>query len=251
MRNRYHEDGRRRHAALWVVLMIVCALVATAGLVGAYVSYANSHHPGTQPYAEPSTAAAKPSTPTVSPAPSTTPTVVTRQCRPGWPTSFTYDALGIKASTEAVAMEHNKKFIWPDAPESKDTIAIVKNGTLNDDVTRPALPGEGYGNIIAEGHTYDDNTAVFKQDADSHAAVGQTFYFDMDNGSRCEYQVVSVWTKLAKQGSAPGSFADIAAQEEFYEPHPGHEQVLLMTCDDAMVDGHHIGELAVLATPIN
>ena len=145
----------------------------------------------------------------------------------------------------------------PDAPVSKNDIAVVKTGTLFDNKTSPALPGQGYGNIIAEGHTYFDNSAVFKQDAGDHVKVGSTFWFDMDNGSRCEYRVTQFWTSLAKDGvtlrAGQQTFTDVATKEGFYEPHPGHEQVLMMTCDDAIdpATGHHTGELAVLATPIN
>lgn len=253
--NHYREGERPRRTALRVVLFVICALFVSIGSIGMVVSYLSSHQPGTQPRVEQSPIKVTPSpsvtasTPTQSPSPTPAQTVTARQCKAGWPTSFTYDELGIKAPIEEVAMGQNA----PDAPVSESTIGVVKTGTLFDNVTRPALPGDGYGNIIAEGHTYGDNSAVFKEDAGEHAAAGQTFYFDMDNGSRCEYQVTQVWTKLAKGVPDPGqrTFTDVATQEGFYEPHPGREQVLLMTCDDTIVDGHHIGELVILATPIN
>jgi sortase (surface protein transpeptidase) len=111
------------------------------------------------------------------------------------------------------------------------------------------MPGSGVGNVLIDGHTYRDNSAVFKENFSQKLAKGAVLSFVMDNGSSCSYKVIKVWPGISKKGS---EYANLVKSEKFYD-FTGPEQVFGVTCTgswNAFARSHE-AVAAFIATPIN
>jgi hypothetical protein len=110
-------------------------------------------------------------------------------------------------------------------------------------------PGSGIGNVLINGHTYRDNSAVFKEKFSEKVAKGEVLSLTMDNGSTCSYKITKVWPGISKKGSA---YADLVKSEKFYDIK-GPEQLFGVTCSgswNAFARSHE-AVTAFIATPIN
>lgn len=269
MRNRQTGRGNIASTAMIAVAVVLMLLAG----VSIFVS-CQTREKGVQPFtsvppAPTTTAVPTTTTPPVPSLAKTQPTVKTsksskpskasastsssvRQCRAGWPKSFTWPDLGIsKAPIEKIGSTGGV----PDAPTDKTHIGVyqqVVNGR-----TWGHLPGQGLGNVIMDGHTYGDDSAVFKSNADKFVHVSSTFWFTMQNGSVCEYRVTRVWHQLSKasaqKDAAHPLFSDVAKTQGFYNLSRSTEQVFGMTCAGSYNEAgtHHLYETAWYAKPIN
>lgn len=248
---RNRPSGSRRRAAILAVSIIVFALLAA----GTYFLVAQPIQKSETGVVPVKVATSSPiATPTPIPAQvSSTPTSPpARECTAGWPTSFSWPDLGIvNAPIERIGSSGGV----PDAPSDKVAIGIYREAINGRDWGH--LPGEGLGNVIFDGHTYGDDSAVFKSNADEFIHEGSDFWFTMDNGSVCKYRVTQVWHQLAKDAAQADAshelFSTVAVREKFYDLDRPTEQLLGMTCSGAFnaEDTHHLYETAWFATPIN
>jgi hypothetical protein len=128
-----------------------------------------------------------------------------------------------------------------------ETTGLKSNGALAEPISKHTIgwyslgrePGAGLGNIIIQGHTYQDGSAVFLEDFTAKLKKGSTFWFTMDNGSRCSYQVTDIYPKLFKAPPVPKGamlWADAVEKYNFYDLD-GKEQVLGATCSGNLKPG--------------
>ena len=57
-------------------------------------------------------------------------------------------------------------------------------------------PGDGRGTVLTNGHTYRDNSAIFKEDFSSRIDEGQVIHVAQDNGSTCSYRIDRIWREV-------------------------------------------------------
>ena len=246
-------SGSRRRAAWMVVLIVViCSVMLGSGIWVWATQPIQKPTPTITPLQIP--VPTETSQATAQPTPTTSPQ---RECRPGTPVSYTYPALGITnlPVVELGVDSTGVPVAPPEDPEGRKEIAIFRmpwhGGVAGH------LPGEGKGNIISGGHTFLDGTGAYPADADSIIAVGQQFWYTMDNGSACEYRITQVWHQLAKYPENADAthpyFDDVEKQEGFYDLNWPTERVFGMTCSGAFdpSETHHLYETAWFATPIN
>ena len=176
---------------------------------------------------------ASPTTPVSTPSSSPV-----RTCLAGRPVRVEWESPGISvnAEVEHVGLDGDGNLA---APESKHTIGWYSPGPQ---------PGSGRGNVLIDGHTYTDNSAVFKEDFAAVIRRGMVVSLVMDNGSTCSYQITKVWPNIQKKGEYP----QYVAREGFYD-FEGPEQLLGVTCSGSWnaIARSHEAVTAFMATPIN
>lgn len=157
----------------------------------------------------------------------------TPACHEGEPLRFVWPDLDINASIEHVGLD-KRGALAP--PKGKDTIGWYAPGWK---------PGSGHGNIIIEGHTYGDDSAVFKESFGETASEGTRFWFEMDNESRCEYRVTELFLSIDKDEEFPA-----AAIEHGFFDASGGERVFGVTCSGEIVGDSHANVDAFYAEPV-
>ena len=144
--------------------------------------------------------------------------------------------ISVNAAVEQVGLDGDGNLA---APEGKHTIGWYSPGPQ---------PGSGRGNVLIDGHTYTDNSAVFKEDFAAVIRRGMVVSLIMDNGSTCSYQITKVWPNIQKKGEYP----QYVAREGFYD-FEGPEQLFGVTCSGSwnVIARSHEAVTAFMATPIN
>ena len=177
-----------------------------------------------------------PSTPMATLPPTTT--AKPRACRAGLPVRVVWNSPGINvnASIEKVGLDDSGNL---GAPDSKKTIGWYSPGPK---------PGEGRGNVLIDGHTYTNNSAVFKENFALQVKKGMIVSLLIDNGSTCSYKITKVWPNIQKDGEYPR----YVAREKFYD-FSGPEQLFGVTCSGSWnaIARSHEAVTAFMAAPIN
>lgn len=167
-----------------------------------------------------------------------------RTCQPGTPKQFIWADMGIKTTFEQVGVNTelppDKDGHYPlGDPEDKRKMGWYKYGPK---------PGSGKGNVIIDGHTYRNGTAVFKEDFSSVLKKGSKFTIITAEGSACTYQVTRVFPAINKLKE----YSRAVDKYNFYATE-GPEQVFGVTCSGSFnsVRGTHEDVTAWIAKPIN
>lgn len=155
-----------------------------------------------------------PTTSTASPTP-------TRSCVEGIPTRIRIPSLGVDAGFEQIGVDRTAE---PDA-DGKYPLGNPRDRTLAGWYSEGPRPGSGVGTILTNGHTYRNNSAIFKEDFARRVAVGQTIQVTVDNGSTCSYAIERVWQEV----NAERDYPRIVTEEHLYD-FSGPERLFLTTC---------------------
>lgn len=166
--------------------------------------------PATLPSDEASTGPATPSTSTHS-----------SSCRVGTPRRLLIPALHVNAWFEQVGLDTSAK---PDAT-GKYPLGVPHDRTKAGWYSLGPRPGSGQGTVLTNGHTYRDNSAIFKEDFATRIARGQLIHLIQDNGSICSYAVSKVWREVNSKRDYPR----IVSSEHLYD-FTGPERLFLATC---------------------
>ena len=184
------------------------------------------------------TAEPSPTTSTIPTRASSTTTAKPRACRAGVPVRVTWISPGINvdASIEKVGLDDKGNL---GAPDDKKKVGWYSLGPK---------PGEGKGNVLIDGHTYTNDSAVFKENFALKVKKGMVVSLIMDNGSTCSYKITKVWPNIQKKGEYP----QYVAREKFYDFN-GPEQLFGVTCSGSWnaIARSHEAVTAFMATPIN
>jgi hypothetical protein len=249
------RHARRRHAPTYVV----AALVALAGVF--FVVWAPIGAPEPPPMpplgqslgatqaltrlptstSAPSTAAGTTAGTTTSPTP--TPTHVS-SCRVGKPRRLVIPALKVDAWFEQIGLDTSAK---PDA-DGKYPLGNPKDRTQAGWYYPGPRPGSGRGTILTNGHTYRNNSAIFKEDFAKRIAIGQLIHIVQDNGSICSYAVERVWPEVDSRRDYP----HIVTSEHLYD-FEGPERLFLATCGGSWnAAAQNYDEISILiANPVD
>ncbi|MFZ1258026.1 MAG: class F sortase [Candidatus Saccharimonas sp.] len=111
----------------------------------------------------------------------------------------------------------------------------LENGVLGDpspaDKGRIGLytggpqPGSSAGNVLIDGHTYQDGTSVFKPNFTERLALGMRVEIGCQNGQVFGYRVIKLWRAIDKWGEYP----QLVVSEKFYD-FEGPSQLFGVTC---------------------
>ena len=226
------RHARRSHAPTYLVAVLV-ALAGAFFIVGAPIG-ANEPAampplgrslPATQALTRlPTPTGLSAGTPAPSPSstPETTPTPTsTSTCRVGKPRRLVIPALGVDAWFEQIGVDTSAK---PDA-SGKYPLGNPKDRTKAGWYYPGPRPGSGKGTVLTNGHTYRNNSAIFKEDFSKRVAPGQLIHVIQDNGSICSYAVDRVWREV----DAKRDYPRIVTAEHLYD-FEGPERLFLTTC---------------------
>jgi hypothetical protein len=135
----------------------------------------------------------------------------------------------------------------PDA-DGKYPLGNPKDRTLAGWYADGPRPGSGVGTILTNGHTFRNNSAIFKEDFAQRIAVGQTIHVAVDNGSTCSYTIERVWREV----DADRDYPRIITQEHLYD-FGGPERLFLTTCGGSWnaVSQDYDEISIVIAVPVN
>ena len=102
--------------------------------------------------------------------------------------------------------------------------------------------------MLTNGHTYRNNSAIFREDFSSRIDTGQLIHVEQDNGSTCSYRIQRVWREVG----AADDYPRIVQSEHLYN-FQGPERLFLATCggswNSAAQDYDQISLL--IATPVD
>lgn len=237
----------RRRVSLWGVtaLVLVIALLASS----AWLYFQSPIPPSAAPTMPLKSSEFSPSeTPTdwelkSSNRPSASPTPA-RTCEVGTPVRFVWPDMGVDTTIEQIGVDYDEPKDsdgnYPlGNPKDKDKIGWFKYGPK---------PGENNGNVIIDGHTYRDGTAVFKPDFSSKVKVGSRYAIVVDNGAKCTYEVTEVFRAINKLEEYPA----MVAKHKFYAMD-GPEQSFGVTCSGSYNSERRTHEdvTAWFAKPVN
>lgn len=167
-----------------------------------------------------------------------------RTCRLGIPVRFIWPDMGVDTTIEKIGVDYDGP---PDSngnyplgnPEDKDKIGWFEYGPK---------PGENKGNVIIDGHTYRDGSAVFKPDFSSRIQVGSRYTIVVDNGAECVYEVTEVFRAINKLTE----YSDMVEKHDFYDMD-GPERSFGVTCSGSYNSERRTHEdvTAWFAKPVN
>ena len=229
---------------------LVVALVAVA------VWFVVSRPVPTQPVAAPPapTTPTTPTTPTAKAGQATTGrTTAARSAQPtsradgtclaGEPTRLVIPSLGVDAPFEEIGLDQEA----PPDHEGRQPLGNPKDRTKAGWYEDGPRPGEGRGTVLTNGHTYRNNSAIFREDFSSRIDTGQLIHLEQDNGSTCSYRIQRVWREV----DAADDYPRIVQSERLYD-FEGPERLFLATCggswNSAAQDYDQISML--IATPV-
>lgn len=153
-------------------------------------------------------------------SPSSTPSRAST-CRAGEPARLVIPALGVDAPFERIGLD---PIAEPDT-EGRRPLGNPKDRTRAGWYADGPRPGTGTGTVLTNGHTYRDNSAIFKEDFAERIAVGQLIHVRQRNGSTCSYSVSRVWREV----DAARDYPRIVVSEHLYD-FEGPERLFLTTC---------------------
>ena len=165
-------------------------------------------------------------------------------CRVGNPKRLIIRSLGVDAAFERIGLDRS---VAPDASGRRPLGNPVDRTKAGWYAAGPR-PGSGTGTVLTNGHTFRNNSAIFKEDFASRIAVGQRIDIRQDNGSLCSYRVAKVWREVNAQRDYP----KIVTSQNLYD-FSGPERLFLTTCGgswNVLTQSYEDISLLV-ATPIN
>lgn len=231
---------RPRNKRVALILGVVLIAVSLVVMVIGWSSSRSTEDPYTPPPSvavTPPSATATTSTPPATKKSITKPIAPVRACRAGTPLKFYWDEMGINnVPVENVGTASDGS---PGVPDGKHNMAWYNES---------AKPGSGKGTSFITGHTYTDNSAVFKENFTATLTVGDKYALRMDNGSMCWYEVTHVFPYLNKETEYPV----VAEANDFLRPD-GPERSVGCTCSgnfDTRVRSHE-DSTCWAAKPIN
>ena len=170
-------------------------------------------------------------------------TAASRRCVAGVPARLVIPALGVNASFQSIGVDASA----PSDAQGRKPLGNPSDRTQAGWYSAGPRPGSGTGTVIANGHTYHDGSAIFKESFASTVATGQRIDVVQVNGTVCSYQVQQVWRDVSKS-----DYPTIVSSQGLYD-FSGPERLFLATCggpfDPSGQNYDHISML--IATPIN
>ena len=184
-----------------------------------------------------------PTTPTTQ-VPVRAPVSTTSGCRAGSPKRLLIPALDVNAAFERIGLDRTAP---PDA-QGRRPLGNPTDRTKAGWYAAGPRPGGGAGTVLTTGHTYRDNSAIFKEDFASRIAVGQLIHVRQENGSLCSYRVSRVWREV----DAARDYPRIVSSQRLYD-FGGPERLFLATCGGSWnaVAQDYDDISIVIATPVN
>ncbi len=142
-------------------------------------------------------------------------------CREGVPDRLKIPSLGVDAPFEPIGLDRSA----PVDSQGRHPLGNPRDRTKAGWYADGPRPGSGRGTVLTNGHTYRNNSAIFKEDFASRIAVGQVITIVNDNGSACAYRVQRVWREV----NSARDYPRIVASEHLYN-FDGPERLFLATC---------------------
>ena len=142
-------------------------------------------------------------------------------CLAGEPARLVIPSLGVDAPFEQIGLDQAA----PPDHEGRQPLGNPKDRTKAGWYAEGPRPGEGRGTVLTNGHTYRNNSAIFKEDFSSRIDTGQLIHVEQDNGSTCSYRVQRVWREVG----AAEDYPRIVESEHLYNFN-GPERLFLATC---------------------
>lgn len=142
-------------------------------------------------------------------------------CRAGAPARLVIPALDVDAPFERIGLDRTAE---PDS-DGRRPLGNPTDRTRAGWYADGPEPGSGQGTVLTNGHTYRDNSAIFKEDFAKRIDVGQLIHVRQRNGSTCSYRVQRVWREV----NAAREYPQIVMSERLYD-FGGPERLFLTTC---------------------
>ena len=162
----------------------------------------------------------------------------------GTPSRLVYPTLGVNAWFEKIGLDYS---LPPDA-NGRYPLGNPQDRTKAGWYAPGPKPGAGSGTVLTNGHTYRNNSAIFKEDFAERIATGQLIHIVQDNTSTCSYVVSRIWREV----DAKSDYPRIIAAHNLYD-FEGPERLFLTTCggdwNSAAQDYDQISLL--IATPVD
>lgn len=194
--------------------------------------------------ADPGTSSGSPSSPNRTAPPTTASgNRLSSTCRVGDPKRLVIRALHVDAPFERIGLDAKAA---PDA-QGRQPLGTPKDRTKAGWYAAGPRPGSGTGTVLTNGHTYRNDSAIFKEDFAARIAVGQRIDVRMDNGSVCSYAVSRVWRDVPKT-----DYPQLVTSQHLYD-FSGPERLFLTTCGgswNSLAQNYDDNSL-VIATPVN
>jgi hypothetical protein len=221
---------------------ITYAVGVVVALLAAWVIVAQPFDAGS-PGPSAGAAASTSATSQASPARPTTSRSAT-SCRAGEPARLLIPALDVDAAFARIGLDQQAK---PDA-DGRRPLGNPTDRTKAGWYADGPKPGSGRGTVLANGHTYRDNSAIFKEDFAERIDVGQVIHVEQDNGSTCSYRVTRIWREV----DAAREYPRIVVSEQLYN-FEGPERLFLTTCGGSWNSlAQDYDDISLLiATPVN
>lgn len=170
-------------------------------------------------------------------------TAASSVCVAGVPARLVIPALGVNAAFQTIGLDTSA----PADSQGRRPLGNPSDRTKAGWYSAGPRPGSGTGTVLANGHTYHDGSAIFKESFASRVATGQRIDVVQANGSVCSYRVQRVWRDVAKT-----AYPAIVSSQGLYD-FSGPERLFLATCggpfDPSVQNYDHIS--MVIATPID
>lgn len=141
-------------------------------------------------------------------------TTTTSSCQAGVPNRIVWPDMGIDATFEQTSLDSLGR-VAP--PQDKTKMGWYRG---------LSKPGQRDGSVVILGHTWPDNTAVFKEGFDTTLRLGSEFTLHTDTGGACRYRVSLKLTGLNKLTDA---YPQAVAKYNLYAT-AGPERVVGTTC---------------------
>lgn len=142
-------------------------------------------------------------------------------CIAGRPVRMVIPSLGVSAPFEEIGLDEAAE---PD-DQGRQPLGNPTDRTKAGWYVDGPRPGEGSGTVLTNGHTYRDNSAIFKEDFSSRVDRGQLIHIEQDNGSTCSYVIDRLWREV----DAAKDYPRIVETEHLYD-FGGPERLFLATC---------------------
>ena len=161
----------------------------------------------------------------------------------GVPKRLVIRALDVDAAFERIGLDETAA---PDA-QGRQPLGVPKDRTKAGWYAAGPRPGSGTGTVLTNGHTFRNDSAIFKEDFASRIAVGQRIDVRMDNGSLCSYAVSRVWRDVPKT-----DYPRLVTSQHLYD-FSGPERLFLTTCGGSWnsLAQNYDDNSVVIATPVN
>jgi hypothetical protein len=167
-------------------------------------------------------------------APSTQASPTTPVTTPCAPTGLSIPELGVEAPVVQIGLDANGSLGAPSDADKK------KAGWYP-----TTLAGAARGSVLLTGHTYHDETAIFRTDFSRSAHVGMTVQLTCSSGATFSYRVTE-----AKLDLQVGNYSAFVDSHHLYAAD-GPAQVVIITCTDWNPIRRDYDERGVLiATPL-